>query len=99
MTNQEQILEEFENLLPVKAHFNLKEPIYGEENRRDLEFIKSFLLQALFTAKRETLKDVLYQFRKTEEMQHADEIHCGCLGYAEKLIEALLQEEPNKEKI
>ena len=45
---------------------------------------------------KETMEKVMYQFRITEEIQKADDMHCGCLGYVEHLIEDLFAKPLNK---
>jgi len=47
MNKNKKIIEELKNMLAIKSRFNPKEPIYGEENRRDLERITGNILKAL----------------------------------------------------
>ena len=45
--------------------------------------VKSFIDQELSDARKEERAKLAACFKETKDMQHDDEMHCSCLGYAE----------------
>ena len=64
-------------------------PLYTNEvSIEDKKTAVRTLIQSTRADERKKLVEVVNMcFRKTEEMQFADEMHCGCLKYCEHLIE------------
>lgn len=85
--------DELERYLAESGRFNPKEPIYGEENRRELENLKSFLT----SSQTQLLEGVLLEIEKLKDTTpDADEIEAvdrRAFNAGLRAIETLLQAE------